>query len=271
MSDEQIEALLKKNFHELSNAKRNIWIFVIVMILVVFYVATQMEGSSIFIVLLLVVFSLFIVVQLINNSYIKKLNKQWKQIEKILYVDCDSELFYRILSYAYDNYSQSKIVRLIIISNYLQACLAQRMSNKAKELLKDPFFVERVLLKNPATAAYTNMEIAAIDNDTKLFESNYQKLMDMVSNNDEKAEAVLKMVNIDYLFYKGNYKQFLDILPKTETDTQYAKVTVSYMKGYALFQLRDYKEAKVNFEYVIEYGNTLPIVEMAKQLLIKID
>jgi hypothetical protein len=54
-------------------------------------------------------------------------------------------------------------------------------------------------------------------------------------------------------------------------DTQYAKVTVSYMKGYALFQLRDYKEAKVNFEYVIENGNTLPIVEMAKQLLIKID
>ncbi|MDQ0361308.1 hypothetical protein [Breznakia pachnodae] len=269
MSDEQIEALLKKNFQGLANVKRNIWLVVFLMCVVILYVATQVKGSLILIIL--IALSLFIVVKLINNLYIKKLNKQWKKIEKILYDDCDSELFYRILAFAYDNYSQSKIVRLIIISNYLQACLAQRMSNKAKELLKDPFFVERVLLKNPATAAYTNMEIAAIDNDSKLFESNYQKLMDMVSNNDEKAEAILKMVNIDYLFYKGNYKQFLDILPKTETDTQYAKVTVSYMKGYALFQLRDYKEAKVNFEYVIEYGNTLPIVEMAKQLLMKID
>ena len=269
MSDEQIEALLKKNFQELASVKRNIWLFVFLMCVVILYAASQVEGSLILIIL--IALSLFIVVQLINNLYIKKLNKQWKQIEKILYDDCDSELFYRILAFAYDNYSQSKIVRLIIISNYLQACLAQRMSDKAKELLKDPFFVERVLLKNPATAAYTNMEIAAIDNDSKLFESNYKKLMDMVSNNDEKAEAILKMVNIDYLFYKGNYQQFLDILPKTETDTQYAKVTVSYMKGYALFQLRDYKEAKVNFEYVIEYGNTLPIVEMAKQLLIKID
>lgn len=270
MSDEQIESMVESYF-----LKSRITDFILCIILIfiavpIIYFLYSLENLSMAVMILAFFVFYNILFGLLNMIVVPIRKKKFSLILDVLENECDFIAFKKLIECGYRGYYSPAYARNTIINSYFRICNLERDSKKIKELLNDKVF-KKFNKRNVIYLEFLKLTIAECDKNDEQVELSYQYLIDKLNQkNNKKNEKLKKDLDIIYSSYKKEYKFTLMLLDSIETKTNASRVINASNKAICLYELKRNDEAIEQLNYVIEYGNTLPQVERAKELLLEI-
>ena len=107
--------------------------------------------------------------------------------------------------------------------------------------------------------------------------SNYYRKMQMIFDSlskkvkKESDQKILEQNRLDLeilnSFYHREYKKTLDLIEKNTVDSLLKRVLFAKLEAKSYYYLKDTSKAKEKLEFIIEKGNTMFVVEQAKEML----
>lgn len=183
--------------------------------------------------------------------------------------DCDSVSYYHVsksLSYKYPN-------NFILLESYF---IATRLDNNNYDELKELIEKHKSYHKH-SFYLKAILDTYGVGENNDNFDKFYEKA---ISENerlfnkykDVRWENNIKYLNAEKLQLEGKLEESLKVLNTIENlELKFEKVNYAYIKGKYLMSLNRVEEAKQNFKFVIDNGNTLRFCYKAKEYMNQLD
>nr|WP_288544356.1 hypothetical protein [uncultured Faecalibacillus sp.] len=149
-------------------------------------------------------------------------------------------------------------------------------------LLGEQQTIKRLLNKYPKSSINTAnkemIEFSLLSEEEKYHKiSNYYRKMQMIFDSlskkvkKESDQKILEQNRLDLeilnSFYHREYKKTLDLIEKNTVDSLLKRVLFAKLEAKSYYYLKDTSKAKEKLEFIIEKGNTMFVVEQAKEML----
>lgn len=192
-----------------------------------------------------------IIVRTWQKKFVQKAIKPYMEL---LTDECDAlrfrEITYRGVTHGKENGKLSDKYTLFCFEwMYTLALNAREEHKEVLEYLEQSWYSRKTKRLYGTLVKQGKMNVCCIDGDLVSYMEIFKTLPKRLKK-DPFCTAQMHWV-------QGNYESMLEVLQTVKTQNNLQKVKLAFAKGRCFARMKRYEEAIEQFDYVIEYGNTL--------------
>lgn len=220
----------------------------------------------------------FFIFKLYKKKQVRKIkNQQLKEINDLLFMQCDPEPFIKIYKDHISHFDRSSNERhyLYCMLNLSSGLIAAGRYDDAREVLdkckpsNNDRYAKLSDISRIHNLCYSCIKQGRTDEAENFLDELIKSMAELSEEDRQKYQDYLKSVQNGINVAKGifdnaenSYNEAYD-----EAANNYGKASAKFGLGKVYLHFGDTTRAKEAFEYVVEYGNKLHIAEEAKEYL----